>query len=234
MNYRKNIIFRVFLITLFLVPLFFFSQFYVHFNAHLTSNIITKVITQQWHIVLFFILAFLVFLIPLSYRRKVNWVEYGLVTAFFVSLFVEMYGIPLTMLLASKYFFVPGAQMPPNILNIHFLGVVFGFTLAMVYASVLILLGMAIIVLGWVTLYKNTSRDGLVTDGIYKYSRHPQYLGFILIILGWFFGWPTPLTLIFAPILIYMYITVCRKEEKEMMKEYPEYEDYKTRTPFMI
>jgi protein-S-isoprenylcysteine O-methyltransferase Ste14 len=234
MKFSKNLIFRVFLIALFLIPLIFFSQFYVHFNAYLTSNVISMVITQQWHIVLFFILVFLVFLIPLSYRRKASWMEYGLVTAFFVSLFVEMYGIPLTILLASKYFFVPGTEMPPTVLSMSFLGVVLGFDLAMVYGSILILLGMGLIILGWVTLYKNSSREGLVTDGIYKYSRHPQYLGFILIILGWFFGWPTPLTIIFAPILIYKYLSVCRKEEKEISEEFPEYEKYRNTAPFMI
>jgi len=234
MNISQNQIFRVFLIALFLIPLLFLPQFYVHFYAYLTSNVISLVITQQWHIVLFFILVFLVFLIPLSYRRKAGWMEYGLVTAFFVSLFIEMYGIPLTILLASKYFFVPGTQMPPTVLHVSFLGVGLGFDLAMIYGSVLILLGMTIIIIGWVTLYRNSSHQGLVTDGIYRYSRHPQYLGFILIILGWFFGWPTPLTLIFAPILIYKYLDVCRKEEKEMTKEFPEYEEYKNRAPFMI
>jgi len=95
-------------------------------------------------------------------------------------------------------------------------------------------MGMTLIILGWVTLYRNTKKEGLVTSGIYNYSRHPQYLGFILIILGWFFGWPTPLTLIFAPILIYKYVTVCRKEEIEVKKEHPEYDNYRSKVPFMI
>ena len=145
-----------------------------------------------------------------------------------------MYGIPLTILLASKYFFVPGTQLPPNVLSISFMGVGLGLDLAMIYGSLLILIGMNLIILGWVTLYQNIKREGLVTSGIYQYSRHPQYLGFIFIILGWLFGWPTPLTLIFAPILIYKYFSVCRKEEIEMIKEHPEYEEYRLKVPFMI
>ncbi|MDP2835496.1 MAG: isoprenylcysteine carboxylmethyltransferase family protein [Methanobacteriaceae archaeon] len=231
---NRNLFFRIFIVLLFLLPILFIQQFYIHFYAYLSSNVITEVVTKQWLVVLFFIILFMAFLIPLSYRRKAGWLEYGLVAAFFVSLFVEMYGIPLTILLASKYFFVPGTQLPPNILSISFMGVGLGLDMAMVYGSILILIGMILIILGWVTLYRNSKKEGLVTSGIYKYSRHPQYLGFIFIILGWFFGWPTPLTIIFAPILIYKYLDVCHKEEIEVSKKHPEYKDYRLKVPFMI
>ena len=103
MKLTKKILFRIFIVILFLLPLLFVQEFYLHFYAYLSSNVITEVVTRQWMVVLFFIILFMAFLIPLSYRRKAGWVEYGLVAAFFVSLFVEMYGIPLTILLASKY-----------------------------------------------------------------------------------------------------------------------------------
>ncbi|PKL66422.1 MAG: hypothetical protein CVV28_11120 [Methanobacteriales archaeon HGW-Methanobacteriales-1] len=234
MTAHRNLFLRIFIVLLFLLPILFAQQFYIHFYAYLSSNVITEVVTKQWLVVLFFIILFMAFLIPLSYRRKAGWLEYGLVAAFFVSLFVEMYGIPLTILLASKYFFVPGTQLPPNILSISFMGVGLALDIAMVYGSILILIGMSLIIIGWITLYRNSKKEGLVTSGIYKYSRHPQYLGFIFIILGWFFGWPTPLTLIFSPILIYKYLDVCRKEEAEVAKEHPEYNDYKLKVPFII
>ena len=83
-------------------------------------------------------------------------------------------------------------------------------------------------------LYKNLKNDDeIVTTGIYSYSRHPQYLGFIFIILGWVFGWPTILTLIFAPILIYIYIRVCRLEERELANN-KQYRIYKRKVPFFI
>lgn len=219
MKTPRNPGFKIFLIMLLSVPLFFVSDFYLHFQVYLSSNIITMVITQQWQVVVFFIIIFLAFLIPLSYRRKAQWVEYGLVTAFFVSLFVEMYGIPLTILLASKYFFVPGTQLPPNLLVINFMGVELGMDLAMLYGSILIIGGTLLITISWITLYRNSKDDNLVDKGIYAYSRHPQYLGFILVILGWFYGWPTPLTLIFSPILIYKYLKVSKKEEEEILKK---------------
>ncbi|WP_429221670.1 methyltransferase family protein [Methanobacterium oryzae] len=236
MNLRlsKNLIPRILLLILFLVPIIYFNGFYYHFYVYLSSNVITGIITRQWHIVILCILLFMAFLIPLSYRRKANWVEYGLVSAFFISLFIEMYGIPLTVLFASKYFFTPGIQLPPNIVSFYFLGVGFGMDIAMTYGAILMLIGMFIIIIGWIKLYRSTKKDGLVTDGIYAYSRHPQYLGFILIILGWFFGWPTIITLVLAPILIYKYIKVCKTEEKEISKEFPEYKEYKENVPLFI
>ena len=229
----KTLPFRILIIFLILFPLLDLTDLTTHFYAYLTGNIITEIITKQWHIAIISIVIFLAFLIPLSFRRKANWVEYGLVSAFFVSLFVEMYGIPLTIIFASKYFYTTDIIMP-NIVQFSALGVNFGMDFAMVYGLILILIGMALIGLGWITLYRNVKKQGLVTNGIYSYSRHPQYLGFILVILGWFVGWPTILTLIFSPILIYKYVSVCRKEEKEVSKKFSEYKKYKENVPFFV
>lgn len=166
MRKSKNLIPRILLLSLFLIPIVLINDFYYHFYVYLSSNVITGIITQQWHIVILCILIFLVFLIPLTYRRKANWVEYGLVSAFFISLFIEMYGIPLTVLFASKYFFTPGTQLPPNIVNFNFLGVGFGMDIAMTYGAILMLIGMSIIIIGWIKLYRSTKKDGLVTWNI--------------------------------------------------------------------
>jgi len=77
-------------------------------------------------------------------------------------------------------------------------------------------------------------KEDFVMSGVYSFSRHPQYFGFILIIAGWFIGWPTILTVIMAPILIYKYIALSKKEEKELLKKIPEYQEYKAKTPFFI
>ena len=49
--------------------------------------------------------------------------------------------------------------------------------------------------------------------------RHPQYVGFILIMLGFLFQWPTIITLIMFPILVTMYIKLARREEREVLSE---------------
>jgi len=233
LNWKKYFsIPRLLLLLFFIFPLFFLEEYYYYAISIFTGSI--NLITAEWHIVLFFILLFLVFLIPLSFRRKAKWAEKGLVAAFFISLFVEMYGIPLSVLFATKYFVDPSLPFPPALFSVNFLGVDFAFHLFMVYSSIMMIIGAILIVWGWVTLYRSIKENGLVTKGIYAYSRHPQYLGFILIVLAWLIAWPIIPTIIFSPILIYKYISVSKKEEEEVANEYPEYNAYKTRVPFFI
>jgi methanethiol S-methyltransferase len=230
---HKNFPFRIMVLVLILIPIIFFKDFYQHIHSHFTGTIITSVITYQWHIVLINIIMFISFLIPLSFRRKIDWKEYGLVTAFFVSLFIEMYGIPLTILFVSRSINSPGIKHANIVYEFEFLGVNIAMDLAMAYASILMIIGTIFIIVGWITLYKRIKTDELVTTGIYSFSRHPQYFGFILIIIGWLVGWPTVLTVIFAAILIYKYIKVCKIEEKELAYM-DNYQDYKKKVPFFI
>ncbi|MEE9152378.1 MAG: isoprenylcysteine carboxylmethyltransferase family protein [Thermoplasmata archaeon] len=230
---NRNFPFRIMLVILIIIPIVFVNDFYIHIYYHFSGTLLSDTIKQQWHIVILNIVMFLSFLMPLSFRRKINWKEYGLVTAFFVSLFIEMYGIPLTIFFASEYFSGSGVELPNTVIAFRFLGVDIGMTLAMIYGTILMLMGMSLIIIGWFTLYKNLQKNEIVTKGIYSYSRHPQYFGFILIVIGWLVGWPTILTVIFAPILVYMYVRVCKIEEKEL-SEIEEYEKYKKKVPFFL
>ncbi len=234
MQKNRNLFPRIMLIILISPLLIFLPAFFNHFYNYLTGSIITNVIMQQWHIVLISVVIFIALLIPLSYRRKADWKEYGLTTAFFVSLFIEMYGIPLSILLAANYFYVPGIPIPGNLVAFNFLGVSFGMDIGMTYGAIMMIIGACIIAGAWITLYKNIKRKGLVESGIYSYSRHPQYFGFILVIIGWFIAWPTILTVFFTPILLYKYTRLCRQEEREMTKKFPEYKKYKEDVPFFI
>ncbi|MFC1768981.1 methyltransferase family protein [Nanoarchaeota archaeon] len=103
----------------------------------------------------------------------------------------------------------------------------------MAYGGLLMIIGSLLITVGWITLYFFIKKRALVTEGIYAYSRHPQYIGFILIILGWFIGWPTHLTLILTPILVYKYVKVCIVEDKEITN-IGGYQDYKNSVPSFI
>jgi len=224
---------RFTLIASLLIPAAHLDTFYDHFYAYLTGNVLNDIIRQHWDIVIVSIVIFLACLIPLSFRRKANWAEYGLVTAFFVSLFVEMYGIPFTILLAQKWFYQSDIFHPKGIIDFHLLGTHFEMDLPMVYAAALIIAGALIIVVAWITLYYGVKRNTLVTTGVYATSRHPQYLGFILIITGWLIGWPTLLTIMLVPILIYRYVRAAQQEEMEVPDRVA-YQRYKERVPFMI
>jgi len=62
--------------------------------------------------------------------------------------------------------------------------------------------------------------------------RHPQYLAFVLILLGFLLQWPTLLTLVVFPILLVMYARLAVTEEAEMRKQFgAELEAYAARTP---
>jgi len=230
---RWNTLARLALIALALSMLLFWDQFAVHFKAHLSGSIVDDVITGEWHVVVFNIALFCSFLIPLSFRRKVDWKEYTIVVAFIVSLFVEMYGIPLLIIM------VAGGQstaQPPNLdtpLVIDFLGVEFAFTIPMIYGAVLIILGMTLIMVGWIQLYKGVKEDALVTTGLYAFSRNPQYLGFMMVVIGWWLGWPTLLVTVFAPVLLILYYRLCRVEEGEV-GDLPGFDEYRQTVPLVI
>jgi protein-S-isoprenylcysteine O-methyltransferase Ste14 len=71
--------------------------------------------------------------------------------------------------------------------------------------------------------------------GPYAYVRHPQYVGFILIMLGFLFQWPTLVTLIMFPILVTMYVKLARREEREVLAEFGErYRRYMASTPGVL
>lgn len=229
----RNLPLYLMVLILILIPIIYFEDFYVHIYSHFTGTILTNVISNQWHIVLINIVMFITFLLPLSFRRKINWKEYGIVTAFFVSLFIEMYGIPLTILFASKTINSSNVEIANVVYDFEFLGVNIAMDMAMIYASFLMIIGTIIIIIAWVTLYRNIKTEELVTTGIYSYSRHPQYFGFIMIILGWLVGWPTILTVIFSIVLVFMYVRVCKLEEKEL-SHIKKYQEYKEKVPFLI
>ena len=81
-------------------------------------------------------------------------------------------------------------------------------------------------------LYKAQRAHQLATAGLYAYLRHPQYVGFIVIMLGFLIQWPTIITLVMFPILVFMYVRLARREEREALAEFGEaYATYAARTP---
>lgn len=217
-------------LLLLLPPLIWRQDYLLHVAAYSTGHALSIVIRQQWHVALAMVLLFLAFLVPLTWRRKAKWTEYGLVGAFFVSLFIEMFGVPLTLLFASRFLPQPDLDLPPNAVNLPILDM--GLSWPMLHGGVVTGVGLAIIAVGWFQLYRAVKSQTVVTTGVYAFSRHPQYVGFILVLLGWVIGWPTLLTLGMAPLLVWQYVRVCRKEEADLDPSL--YADYRARVPMLL
>ena len=61
--------------------------------------------------------------------------------------------------------------------------------------------GFWILAEAWPTLYAAQRQGQLAQSGLYARVRHPQYIGFVLIIFGFLLQWPTILTLLMFPVL---------------------------------
>lgn len=179
---------------------------------------------------LFFILSFL------KPRGTQEWRSMGLVVAFLVALFSEMYGFPLTIYLLTGWLgdAYPALQ-PFNHKLGHLWVVVFGgsdlaWAIVMGLSLLLMLMGYTLLSKGWTQIH--AARGGLVTDGIYAYARHPQYTGLFLLIIGFLVQWPTFLTVLMAPIMLYAYVHLARIEEQRTEAEFGEaYNEYAQKTP---
>ena len=81
-------------------------------------------------------------------------------------------------------------------------------------------------------LYEAQKRRALATTGPYAYVRHPQYVGFIMVMFGFLLQWPTILTLVMFPVLVWMYVRLAHEEEREAIAEFGDaYRQYAARVP---
>lgn len=171
-----------------------------------------------------------------------DWRTFGAFSAFIVALFVEMYGFPLTIYLLSgwlqtKY---PGLDILSHEAG-HLWATLLGekgdphFGVLHIASYVFLGYGFYLLSKAWHVLYHAQRRHSLATTGPYARIRHPQYVAFVLILLGFLLQWPTLLTLLMFPILLLMYGRLAVKEEEEMSAQFgDEFDRYAQKTPKFI
>jgi len=172
-------------------------------------------------------------------RTGRDWRSFGAFSAFLVALFTEMYGFPLTIYflsgwLQSRYPSVDWFSHDAG----HLLEMMFGWKTNPhlgpfhILSFVLIGAGFVLIANAWRVLYDAQQRCVLATTGPYSYVRHPQYVGFVLVMLGLLVQWPTLLTLAMFPVLVVMYAKLAGAEEREALASFgSSYREYMAKVP---
>lgn len=193
-----------------------------------------------WFLVIINAAVFIIFAFSFAPPRSArDWRSFGAFSAFLIALFTEMYGFPLTIYLLSGWLgnLNPGVDLLSHN-NGHLWETLLGWKgdphLNPLHLLSYIFIGGGFILLAnaWGVLYKAQRSHRLATTGPYARLRHPQYVGFVLIMLGFLVQWPTLITLVMFPILVTMYGRLAKREEKEALKEFGDvYVRYAAHTP---
>ncbi len=168
-----------------------------------------------------------------------DWRSFGAFSAFIVALFTEMYGIPLTIYLLSGWLQSRYPGLDPFSHDAgHLWWTLFGlrdnphFGVLHILSNLVILAGFILLSAAWRVLYQAQKQHRLAVTGPYAYVRHPQYVGFIAIMLGFILQWPTILTLAMFPLLVLMYVRLALAEERDVRHEFGDaYDQYAATTP---
>jgi len=196
-----------------------------------------------WSLVIINSAIFIIFAFSFTKpRTKRDWRSFSAFSAFIIALFVEMYGFPLTIYLLSGWLVrkYPGVDFFSHDAG-HLLNTLLGWKInphfdpLHILSNILIFGGFILLSAAWKVLYDAQRTKTLAVTGPYAYVRHPQYDGFILIMLGFLFQWPTLVTLIMFPMLVTMYVKLARREEREVLEEFgEEYRCYAAATPAFV
>ena len=193
-----------------------------------------------WMLVIFNSAIFIMFAFSFTKPQTArDWRTFGAFAAFVVALFVEMYGFPLTLYLMSGWLQTKYPQLDLLSHNTgHLWSTLLGekgdphFGLLHIASYVFLGYGFYLLSSAWNVLYNAQRRGALAVTGPYARIRHPQYVAFVLILLGFLLQWPTLLTLLMFPILLLMYGRLAVTEEREMRQQFGvAFDAYAARTP---
>lgn len=187
----------------------------------------------DWMLVIISLLLFSFFITLLPYKRneRRGRASRGVLLAFIVALFTEMYGFPLTIYILS---WAIGYQNPLTHDAGHLLYPQLGMLDPLHFLSIgMIGSGILLVSEGWSKIYK--AGNTLVTEGIYAHVRHPQYLGIFLVTSGFLLQWITIPTAVMFPVLVWVYYRLAKREERDMESAFGiDYLNYKGSVPMFL
>jgi protein-S-isoprenylcysteine O-methyltransferase Ste14 len=196
-----------------------------------------------WSLVIINSLVFIIFAFSFTKPKTPrDWRSFGAFSAFIVALFAEMYGFPLTIYLLAGWLqtHYPGVDVFSHDAG-HLWHTLFGWkgdphTDALHMLSFAFIGGGFILLASaWRVLYRVQRSHQLATTGPYAKIRHPQYDAFVLIMFGFLLQWPTLLTLLMFPVLVWMYVRLARYEERDAETSFGEqWREYAAHTPRFI
>ncbi len=170
---------------------------------------------------------------PRTWRE---WASAGVVQAFIIALYAEMYGFPLTIYLLARFFGLDRYNLNANLWSsIVGMGET-GMLISMLLGYALLFIGIGIFIQGWRELYRAHRDNRLATDGLYGLVRHPQYTGLFIGLFGeGVVHWPTLFSAGLFPVIVLVYVLLARSEEKKVLQQFgEEYRAYRRRVPMFI
>ena len=169
-------------------------------------------------------------------RNWHEWASAGVVQAFIIALYAEMYGFPLTIYLLSRFFGLDRGDLNASLWS-TLLGMgETGMMISMILGYVLVFFGIGIFFQGWRQVHRARQTNALVTDGLYRLVRHPQYTGLFIALFGeGVVHWPTLFSVALFPVIVLAYYMLAKKEEKQVLAEFGDaYRAYQQRVPMFI
>jgi protein-S-isoprenylcysteine O-methyltransferase Ste14 len=173
------------------------------------------------------------------YLAPQNWKEWsraGVVQAFIIAFYAEMYGFPLTIYFLARFFGLDMKWGEGGNLWAQIFGTPTAHLVAMVIGYTIVFAGATLVADGWRRIHQARKEDKLVTEGVYSRMRHPQYTGLFIIIFGeGIVHWPTIVSVAAFPIIVLAYTLLARKEERQMVEKFgDEYREYRRHVPMFI
>lgn len=174
------------------------------------------------------------YVVPNGWRE---WTRAGIIQAFVISFYAEMFGFPVTFYLLARVF---GLDISGNFwdgnLWVYLTGVRDAMYVTMTVGYTITAFGVLLILAGWSEVYRAQKEGRLAVGGLYAFMRHPQYTGIFVALFGeGVVHWPTVFSLTVIPIIIIAYVFLARKEEWQMITEFGDkYREYQRRVPMFM